>query len=236
GEPRPGRVHAARPGGPRGDPRIGVRDLPAPPGAAPPARRVALGRRAADGGDRARAHDPAAAPDAGRALARPGSPGGGVDLHGVRRHQPDRRRGLPGGAERPGRVGAGPPGLPARARPDRGRGDLGGAPRRSRGPPGLPRPPGRLPVKILLQQLILGLLLGGLYGLAAAGLSLIFGVLKVLNVAHGELIMVGGYAAFWLATGLGLDPFVALLGVIPLMALLGLGLYAGLFGFVVRFD
>jgi branched-chain amino acid transport system permease protein len=91
-------------------------------------------------------------------------------------------------------------------------------------------------VRVLLQQLVLGLLLGGLYGLAAAGLSLIFGVLKVLNVAHGELIMVGGYAAFWLATLLGLDPFVGLLAVIPLTAALGLVLYGGLFGFVVRFD
>jgi len=91
-------------------------------------------------------------------------------------------------------------------------------------------------VRVLLQQLLLGLLLGGLYGLAAAGLSLIFGVLKVLNVAHGELIMVGGYLAFWLATGLGLDPFLALLAVIPLTAVLGLALYGALFGFVVRFD
>ena len=88
----------------------------------------------------------------------------------------------------------------------------------------------------ILQQLILGLLLGGLYGLAAAGLSLIFGVLKVLNVAHGELIMLGGYAAFWLSAGLGLHPFLALLAVIPVTAVLGLALYAGLFGFVVRFD
>ncbi len=91
-------------------------------------------------------------------------------------------------------------------------------------------------MRIVLQQLLLGLLLGGLYGLAAAGLSLIFGVLKVLNVAHGELIMVGGYAAFWLAAGLGFDPFLALLGVIPLTAALGLALYGALFGFVVRFD
>ncbi|MBI4013844.1 MAG: branched-chain amino acid ABC transporter permease [Candidatus Rokubacteria bacterium] len=91
-------------------------------------------------------------------------------------------------------------------------------------------------MRVVLQQLVLGLLLGGLYGLAAAGLSLVFGVLKVLNVAHGELIMVGGYAAFWLTAGLGLDPFLALLGVIPLTAALGLALYAGLFGFVVRFD
>src|SRR5439155_360376 len=51
---------------------------------------------------------------------------------------------------------------------------------------------------IVLQQLVLGVLIGGLYGLAAAGLSLIFGVMKVLNVAHGELIMLGGYGAFWL--------------------------------------
>ena len=88
---------------------------------------------------------------------------------------------------------------------------------------------------ILLQQLVLGLLLGGLYGLAAAGLSLIFGVLKVLNVAHGDLIMIGGYAAFWLAGGWGLDPFAALLVVVPLTAALGLVLYQGLFSFVVRF-
>ena len=91
-------------------------------------------------------------------------------------------------------------------------------------------------MRVLLQQLVLGLLLGGLYGLAAAGLSLIFGVLKVLNVAHGELIMLGGYAAYWLSATLGLDPFLALLGVIPLTAALGLALYGGLFAFVVRFD
>ena len=87
-------------------------------------------------------------------------------------------------------------------------------------------------MRIALQQLVLGILLGGLYGLAAAGLSLVFGVLKVLNVAHGELIMLGGYAAFWLATGWGLDPFLSLLGVIPMTAALGLLLYGGLFGFV----
>jgi branched-chain amino acid transport system permease protein len=91
-------------------------------------------------------------------------------------------------------------------------------------------------MRIAAQQLVLGLLLGGLYGLAAAGLSLVFGVLKVLNVAHGELIMLGGYAAFWLATGHGVDPFLAVGLVIPLTAALGVLLYQGLFGFVVRFD
>jgi len=87
---------------------------------------------------------------------------------------------------------------------------------------------------ILAQQLLLGLLIGGLYGLAAAGLSLVFGVMRVLNVAHGELIMLGGYGAFWLAALLGVDPFASLALVIPGALLLGAILYWGLFGFVVR--
>jgi branched-chain amino acid transport system permease protein len=91
-------------------------------------------------------------------------------------------------------------------------------------------------VSVLAQQLVLGLLIGGLYGLAAAGLSLVFGVMKVLNVAHGELIMLGGYGAFWLVALLGLDPFASLVLVIPGALLLGVVLYAGLFGFVVRAD
>jgi branched-chain amino acid transport system permease protein len=89
---------------------------------------------------------------------------------------------------------------------------------------------------VILQQLLLGLLLGGLYGLAAAGLSLIFGVLRVLNVAHGELIMLGGYAAFWLVAGWRLDPFAALLVAVPAMAAFGILLYQVLFAFVVRQD
>ena len=91
-------------------------------------------------------------------------------------------------------------------------------------------------MSVLAQQLVLGLLIGGLYGLAAAGLSLVFGVLKVLNVAHGELIMLGGYGAFWLVALLGLDAFASLALVIPGALLLGVVLYAALFGFVVRAD
>lgn len=86
----------------------------------------------------------------------------------------------------------------------------------------------------LLQQAVLGLLIGGLYGLAAAGLSLVFGVLKVLNVAHGELIMLGGYGAFWLFALAGVDPFTSLTLVLPVAFLAGLILYAGLFRYVVR--
>ena len=61
-------------------------------------------------------------------------------------------------------------------------------------------------MNVLAQQLVLGLLIGGLYGLAAAGLSLVFGVMKVLDVAHGELIMLGGYGAFWVVALLGIAP------------------------------
>jgi branched-chain amino acid transport system permease protein len=89
---------------------------------------------------------------------------------------------------------------------------------------------------VVAQQLILGLLIGGLYGLAAAGLSLVFGVLKVLNVAHGELIMLGGYAAFWIVALSAIDPFASLLLVVPLSLVTGVGLYWALFGFVVRAD
>ena len=49
----------------------------------------------------------------------------------------------------------------------------------------------------IAQNIVSGILVGSLYGLAALGLSLVFGVLRILNVAHGELIMIGGYVAFW---------------------------------------
>lgn len=87
---------------------------------------------------------------------------------------------------------------------------------------------------ILTQQLILGLLVGGIYGLAAAGLSLTFGVLRVLNVSHGELLMLGGYGTFWLFALWQVDPFLSLLGVGPALFVLGLVLYWALFQFVVK--
>jgi branched-chain amino acid transport system permease protein len=86
------------------------------------------------------------------------------------------------------------------------------------------------------QNIVGGLLVGSLYGLAALGLSLVFGVLKILNVAHGELIMLGGYAAFWMFSVFGLDPFLALLLVIPLLFCVGWALHRGLFHRIVQFD
>lgn len=88
----------------------------------------------------------------------------------------------------------------------------------------------------LLQNVASGLLVGALYGLAALGLSLAFGVLKILNVAHGELIMLGGYASFYLFTLMGLDPFLSLAAVFAILVVLGLILHALLFSRIVRLD
>jgi branched-chain amino acid transport system permease protein len=84
-------------------------------------------------------------------------------------------------------------------------------------------------VSSLAQNLVFGLLVGGLYGLAAVGLSLVFGVTKILNVSHGELLMLGGYAGFWLFTLYGVDPFLGLPLAILLLVMLGFGLYKGIF-------
>jgi branched-chain amino acid transport system permease protein len=84
------------------------------------------------------------------------------------------------------------------------------------------------------QNLIFGLFVGGIYGIAAVGLALVFGVLKVLNIAHGELLMIGGYISFWLFTLLGVDPFVSLLIAIPLLFVLGLILDLAVFRYIER--
>jgi branched-chain amino acid transport system permease protein len=60
------------------------------------------------------------------------------------------------------------------------------------------------------QLLIHGVMLGGLYGLLALGLNLVFGVMRVINFAHGELVMLGAFLTFWAYTALGLHPLVAL--------------------------
>src|SRR2546428_4190029 len=78
---------------------------------------------------------------------------------------------------------------------------------------------------ILLQNAIFGLLIGGLYGLGAVGLSLVFGVLRMLNVSHGELIMLGGYASFWLFNLWRVGPLLFILVAGAALVLLGGVLY-----------
>ncbi len=73
----------------------------------------------------------------------------------------------------------------------------------------------------LLEDTINGVLMGSIYGLAALGLTLIFGVLKVINFAHGSLLMVGMYAAYWAVLLTGVHPYLALVFVLPLMFAFG---------------
>lgn len=63
---------------------------------------------------------------------------------------------------------------------------------------------------LLAQILVNGILLGGLYGLMALGMALVWGVLNVVNLAHGAFIMLGGYMVYYLFTAAGIDPFLAL--------------------------
>jgi len=75
-----------------------------------------------------------------------------------------------------------------------------------------------------LDTILQGLLLGGLYALFATGLSLIFGVMRIVNLAHGDLSILAAFLAVVAVESLGLNPFVALVLVAPLMAALGYGL------------
>ncbi len=67
----------------------------------------------------------------------------------------------------------------------------------------------------VLSSLANGIMQGGLYALVALGLTLIFGVMKIINFAHGALMMWSMYASFWLARGLGVDPYLSLLLTLP---------------------
>jgi branched-chain amino acid transport system permease protein len=75
---------------------------------------------------------------------------------------------------------------------------------------------------MLLQGIVSGLLAGGVYAMIALGMALIFGVMRVINVAHGTLLMLGGYTTYWLFSLYGLNPFFSLLVSFPLLFLVGL--------------
>ncbi|HKJ62719.1 MAG TPA: branched-chain amino acid ABC transporter permease, partial [Hyphomicrobiales bacterium] len=79
-----------------------------------------------------------------------------------------------------------------------------------------------------INAVIQGILLGGLYALFAAGLSLIFGVMRLVNIAHGDLIVLAAYLGLTISTGLDLHPLAALLLVVPAMALIGYALQRGI--------
>jgi branched-chain amino acid transport system permease protein len=75
-----------------------------------------------------------------------------------------------------------------------------------------------------LNVILQGVLIGGLYAMFAAGLSLIFGVMRLVNIAHGDLIVLAAYVALTVTQTFGLDPLTSLLLVVPAMALIGYAL------------
>jgi branched-chain amino acid transport system permease protein len=84
-----------------------------------------------------------------------------------------------------------------------------------------------------INTIVQGVLLGGLYSLFAAGLSLIFGVMRIVNIAHGDLIVVAAYLAYFVMQLTGWSPFVALLVVVPVAAIVGYALQRGLLNFTL---
>jgi branched-chain amino acid transport system permease protein len=86
----------------------------------------------------------------------------------------------------------------------------------------------------LANPLLMGILLGGLYALIALGLSLVFGVMKMINVAHGDLVLFSSYFAYAAMTILGIDPILSLILGMPLMFVIGFIIQRYLMGQVFR--
>jgi branched-chain amino acid transport system permease protein len=75
---------------------------------------------------------------------------------------------------------------------------------------------------LVLEAAVLGILTGGVYALMASGLTLIFGVMRIINVGHGALVVLGAYLSFALWRSVHIDPFLTLVITMPVMFVLGM--------------
>lgn len=87
-----------------------------------------------------------------------------------------------------------------------------------------------------INAIVQGILIGGLYALYAAGLSLIFGVMRLVNVAHGDLIVMAAFLALVVADGLNIHPLATFLLIVPLMAAIGYALQRSVLNFTLGDD
>ena len=91
-------------------------------------------------------------------------------------------------------------------------------------------------VELFLQTLIAGFLLGGLYALIGLGMALIMGVMKIINLAHGDLMMVAMYIAYYLFTLFHIDPYLSIFVATPLLFFFGIGLQRYLINPVMKVE
>jgi branched-chain amino acid transport system permease protein len=86
---------------------------------------------------------------------------------------------------------------------------------------------------VWVNQIVQGIMLGGLYALFATGLSLVFGVMRLVNLAHGDLIVLASFLSLVIVDDLGWNPFTTLVLVVPIMAALGFALQYLLLNFTL---
>jgi len=89
-------------------------------------------------------------------------------------------------------------------------------------------------LEIFLQAIVGGLSNAAVYALIAVGLTLVFGVMRIINFAHGEFLMIAMYAGYFAWSLLGIDPIVAIVLVTPVLMILGALLYSGVMRFALR--
>ncbi len=80
-------------------------------------------------------------------------------------------------------------------------------------------------METFFQSLVSGLLTGSLYAMIAVGLTIIFGVMRIINMAHGEFVMLGMFGAYWAHTTWHLDPFISILIWVPVMFAFGVAVH-----------
>ncbi len=78
---------------------------------------------------------------------------------------------------------------------------------------------------VILQAVASGLMIGGVFALISIGLTLIWGVMKIINFAHGEFLMIGLYLAYFLVTKFGIDPYLTILITTPVLFFVGIGIF-----------